>query len=354
MRSYTQLARYGLVSFLLLIDTLYQFASHLIPAMPMLTGGQVSRPCRQVLAAARSITILGLVLLLAGCSAPAVTDAAPLASGASGLYPDSKLSRQPVLEVVATTTVLADLAANVGGDLVAVNTLVPAGADVHTFQSTPADSLRISNAGVIVSNGAGLDDFLLPVLESARRPGSVMVLASGGIAAEYLVGDPHFWLDPILAQHYVKRIRDGLMAADPENSPSYEANARRYLRQLEELDQEVAATLSQVPEARRHLITFHDAYGHFARRYGWRISSFVASDASDVTPGAIVSILKQIKRDGIPAFFVEPQFSSGLMQQASIDSGVRLGTIRSLVDDQADTYLAMMRGNAQALAANLK
>ena len=94
-------------------------------------------------------------------AAPAVTDAAPFASGASGFHPSNQLSQQPypqpLLEVVATTTVLADLAANVGGDLVAVSTLVPAGADVHTFQSTPADSLRISNAGVIVSNGAGLD-----------------------------------------------------------------------------------------------------------------------------------------------------------------------------------------------------
>ena len=67
-----------------------------------------------------------------------------------------------------------------------------------------------------------------------------------------------------------------------------------------------------------------------------------------------MAILKQIKRDGIPAFFVEPQFSSGLMQQAALDSGVRLGAIRSLVDNQADTYLAMMRANAQSLAANLK
>ena len=121
-----------------------------------------------------------------------------------------------------------------------------------------------------------------------------------------------------------------------------------------ELDREIAATLSQVSAERRHLITFHDAYGHLARRYGWQISSFVSSDASDVTPGDFAVILKQIKSDGIPAFFVEPQFSSGLIRQAALDSGVRLGTIRSLVDEQADTYLRMMTANAQALAVNLE
>ena len=284
------------------------------------------------------------------------------------------------MKIVATNTVLADLARNVGGELVEVASLVPAGADVHSFQTTPSNSLTIGEADLILSNGAGFDDFMAPVLSNAQSQESIHVVASEGLVAtkieelefpkEDAVGaedterssederpagdpDPHFWLDPTLTIHYVERILEGLTEADPNNAPQYTANANAYIEQLRQLDREIAETLAQVPPERRHLVTFHDAYGYFARHYNWKVSAFVPSDASDVTPGDIIAVMGQIKLDGIPAVFTEPQFNSDVLRQASQDAGVEVGIIRALVDDQTLTYIDMMRANARSLVENL-
>jgi ABC-type Zn uptake system ZnuABC Zn-binding protein ZnuA len=375
--------------------------------------------------------------------------------------------------VVTTTTVLADLARNVGGELVEVISIVPPGADVHTFRSTPSHSITIGQAKLVVSNGSGLDDSFDPLLDSSKQASAVRVVASEGLdaaapeelefpgegrheevkesdlieqadqiihqseeekipphevlaqiaqlrsshqgkgnalagrepgdeeesleqrlmdlvheveagrmtpesameAIEELIkqhqgdthqaedehnhehggGDPHFWLDPILAVHYVERIRNGLMDADPANAEIYERNAAEYTQKLQDLDQEIAQTLSQVPPERRHLVTFHDAFGHFGRRYGWEVSALVPSDASDVTPGAVVQVMERIQEDGIPAVFAEPQLRSDVLEQAARDTGVRVGTIYSdTIDDIAPTYIEMMRFNARSLADNLR
>jgi ABC-type Zn uptake system ZnuABC Zn-binding protein ZnuA len=320
------------------------------------------------------------------------------------------------LPVVATIPILADLARNVGGDLVEVRTILPPGVDTHSFQATPDDSTTISRARVIISNGAGLDDFIGPVLRSAQRSDAVHLVVSVGLegaptaegpgggpaykgppikrqppqveagdvqgsqsqgeasaaGAElpaeysnsgetdsygdtYLEGDPHFWQDPHYTIRYVEQIRDGLAQADPGHLAVYQANAAAYIQQLQELDREIARALSEVPPERRYLVTFHDAFGHFARRYGWQVSAFVALDAGDVTPGKVATVLEAIKENGIPALFVEPQFPSEVVQQAARDAGVKVGTIYSdALDAQVPTYIDMMRFNARSLADHLR
>jgi ABC-type Zn uptake system ZnuABC Zn-binding protein ZnuA len=275
--------------------------------------------------------------------------------------------------VVATTTILADMAKNVGGDLVEVTSIVPAGADAHSFQTSPSHSLAIGQAAVIVSNGFGLDSFLDPVLASAQQSSAVHVVAAQGLSAQPLeemhisdddpdhdhahehgAGDPHFWQDPTLAIHYVERIRNGLVQADPDNAQAYSSNADGYIQEIRDLDQEIARTLSQVPPEHRHLVTFHDAFGYFARRYGWKVSAFVPSDASDVTPGAIVQVMERVKEEGIPAVFAEPQFGSDVLEQAARDTGIQVGIIYSdTIDANVPSYIEMMRSNARSLAQNL-
>ena len=316
------------------------------------------------------LALSALTLLLAGCVPSANQD---LSSGnLNGSI--TKTAVNATLRVVATNTVLADLAGNVGGELVSLTSLVPAGADVHTFQTTPSHSITIAEADLVISNGAGLDDFLIPVLTNARAPGSVHIVASKGLETtlkssgqaahhaaeaeqnpghEHSEVDPHFWLDPTLAGHYVERIIEGLTKIDPKNSEQYAKNGKVYVEQLHQLDREIAETLAQIPPSNRHLVTFHDAYGYFARRYELEVSYFVPSDASDVTPGDIVSIIEQLDPEEPPAVFAEPQLNSDVLRQASQDAGVEVGIIRSLVDDQTLTYVDMMRDNARSLVENL-
>ena len=257
------------------------------------------------------------------------------------------------LRVVTTTALLADLVENVGREWVNVRSLVPPGADVHSFQTTPEDSVAINRAQVIVINGFGLDAFLRPVLESAKGENSVQVVAAEGL----LPGedDPHLWQNPLFAIRYVERIRDGLVAADPERESQFDVNAQSYINQLMALDLEIDRTLSQVKPELRRLITYHDAFGHLAERYGWEASAFVASDADEVSPKAVVQILDRLNQQGIPAIFVGPQFSSDVIRRAAEDGGVAVAMIYSdLAENGPTSYVEMMRLNAKSLAENLR
>ena len=316
------------------------------------------------------LALSALTLLLAGCVSGNNQDLS--SENLNGAI--TKTTDNSIIRVVATNTVLADLTGNVGGDLVSLTSLVPAGADVHTFQTTPSHSITIGEADLIISNGAGLDDFLIPILTNAQASGSVHIVASKGLepfldsseeSARHVAEtkhhsghelsevDPHFWLDPTLAIHYVERIIEGLTKTDPKNDQKYATNGKAYVEQLRQLDREIAETLAQIPPNSRHLVTFHDAYGYFARRYEWEVSSLVPSDASDVTPSDIVRIIDQINLEETPAVFAEPQLNSDVLRQASQDTGVEVGIIRSLVDDQTLTYVDMMRDNARSLVENL-
>ena len=265
------------------------------------------------------------------------------------------------LQAVTTTAILADFVRNVGGEMVEVRSIVPSGADVHSFQPTPKDSISISRARIIVSNGLGIDDYLQPVLESARGPEVVHVAAGEGLAPmvkgqtrldpiDLIDGTPHPWQNPLHAVHYVERIRDGLIKADPAMAQVYRSNADAYILKLRDLDQEIGQTLSAVPPDRRHLVSYHDAFGYFAQRYGWKVSAFVPGDASDVTPSAVVAVLKLIEEEGIPVVFAEPQFNSDLINLAAADSGIRIAVIYSgVLDADVPTYIDMMRFNAKSL-----
>ncbi len=258
------------------------------------------------------------------------------------------------LTVVTTTTLLADLVKNVGSDLVEVTALVPPGADVHSFQSTPADNVAVGRAALLVSNGGGLDQFLDQVIEGASSDDAVHILAAESLL-ELDDDDPHFWQNPVFTVQYAEGIRDGLIAADPDNAADYRSNFQEYKDRLTELDFDIASTLNTIQTDRRHLITFHDAFSHFAERYGWQVTSLVGSDASQVSPGPMVEILDRVREQGIPAVFAEPQFSSGLLEKAAEEAGVKVGPIYSDVQDgDVASYIDMMLFNAKSLARLLR
>ena len=286
--------------------------------------------------------------------------------------------------VVTTTSILADFARQVGGDRVSVRSLVPPGADIHTFQSTPADSVAIGRAVLIISNGAGLDDFLQPVVEGGKSGAAVHLEVSHGLdssapaeVVSILSGmnertdsygsvdqgvvdrlghgrDPHFWQNPMYAIKYVERIRDYLVRADPEGEHIYRARAAAYTQTLRLLDSEIATVLGRVPPGRRQLLTFHDAFGHFAERYGWDTTALVPNDASDVTPAAVAEVVERVRDQDIPALFSEPQLRSEILEQAAGDLGVAVGLIYSdALDTEVPTYVDMMRFNAESLVRHL-
>ena len=272
---------------------------------------------------------------------------------------------QEKLKVVATFSILADFVKNVGGERVAITALVGPNSDAHVYQPTPGDAKTLADAKVVVTNGLGFEGWINRLVKASgtRAP---MIVATSGIKprkAEDDHGhgdaDPHAWQSVPNAKVYVANIRDALVAADPAGKDTYQANATTYAAKLDALDAEVKAAIEKIPTDRRRIITTHDAFGYFAAAYG---VTFIApqgvSTEAEVSARDVARIITQIRKQKIPAVFLENVTDKRLLERIGAESGARIGgTLYSdaLTDEKgaAPTYLDMMRHNVKQLAAAL-
>src|ERR1700681_183089 len=207
------------------------------------------------------------------------------------------------LNVVASFSILGDLVRNVGGERVAVTTLVGPDGDVHVYTPAPADAEKIADAKLVIITGLGLEGWLPRLVQSSGSKAAIVV-ATSGIAPRKLGSDadPHAWQSVVNAKLYVANIRDGLSSADPAGAAIYSANAQAYLAKLDVLDHDVREAVSQIPQARRKVISTHDAFGYFAAAYG---IAFIApqgvSTESEPSARDLAAIITQVKKDRIPA-----------------------------------------------------
>ena len=272
---------------------------------------------------------------------------------------------------VTSNTVLADIVANVAGGRFQVRALAPAGTDPHTFQPTP-DSIRIlSQARVVFFNGAGLEEWWDRMIRSVATPEVPVIELSQGLATLGLSGgnaagrgqaegrDPHVWLDPVLVKVYADRIRDALSRVDRVNAAFYADRAKTYQGKLDDLDIWIRSEIRKVPAARRKLVTFHNAFQYFARRYGLAVRGFVVeSPGKEPSAKALAELTRQIKQEEIPAVFAEADFNAKLLQALARDAGVKVLT--TLYDGSlssgppADTYINMMRHDVTQIVNALK
>jgi ABC-type Zn uptake system ZnuABC Zn-binding protein ZnuA len=276
------------------------------------------------------------------------------------------------VRVVATATFLADIAQNVAGDRVRVGSILAPDVDPHAFQATPADVVKVSESQVLIVNGAGFEGFLDDVLRNAGGSRAV-VEASAGLPARKAeaapVGgdphgdvDPHFWLAANNVARYVENIRAALTEADPAGAATYEANARAYVAQLEELDRWIQAQVAQIPAANRKLVTNHESFGYFAERYGFElVGTVVSSTTTGASPSArqVADLVQAIKATGAKAIFLETGTNPQLAQQVAREAGVQVVTqlySHSLTgpNGPAPTYIEMMRYNTRAIVEALK
>jgi zinc/manganese transport system substrate-binding protein len=280
---------------------------------------------------------------------------------------------QEKLNVVATFSILGDFARNVGGDRVNVTTLVGPNGDTHVYTPSPADARTIANAQVVIVNGLGLEGWLPRLIGSASRKDKVRtVVVTKGIKPLTVAddhhghshdhdtdADPHAWQSVANAKIYVANIRDGLIAADLAGADVYKANAEVYLAQLDALDREVRAAVATIPPERRKVISSHSAFGYFADAYG---ISFLAPQgvSTDTEPSArdVAAIITQIKKQKIPAIFLENISDPRLMRRIAAETGAKIGETLysdSLTEENgaAPTYIAMVRHNIKALTSAL-
>lgn len=296
--------------------------------------------------------------------------AAAVATLASSAYAQEKLP------VVATFSILGDIVSNVGGDRVAVKTLVGPNGDAHVYSPSPADAKTLADAKVIVTNGLGFEGWLARLVKSSNSK-APNIVASNGIKPRKLAGkhshghghshghshadgDPHAWQSVANVKVYVANIRDGLIAADPAGKATYEANAAAYLAKLDALDREVRETIARIPPERRKIITTHDAFGYFKDAYG---VDFIApqgvSTDSEASARDVARIITQVKKQKIPAIFMENISDTRLLTRIASETGAKLGgTLYSdaLTDEKgpAPTYIDLIRHNIRTLSAALQ
>jgi zinc/manganese transport system substrate-binding protein len=267
-------------------------------------------------------------------------------------------TRQSKIKAVASFSILGDLVRNVGGDRVEVENLVGPNGDVHVYSPTPGDARKLAAANVVFVNGLGLEGWMtrLVVASNAKAP---VVVVSKGItprrmeeeekSGRRIAIDPHAWQSVADAKSYVANIRDGLIAVDPAGKATYGANADAYLVKLDELENEVRVAIASIPADRRKIITTHDAFGYFGAAYGM---AFIAPEgvSTEAEPSAkdVARIIIQIKKQKIPAVFLENTSDPRLMDQIAHETGASIGgTLYSDALSEpggpAATYIEMMR-----------
>ena len=263
----------------------------------------------------------------------------------------------PALRVVASFSILADLAREVGGRHVEVRSLVPRGGDAHQFTPTPADAQALADSHLLIVNGLRYEGWMSRLVKAVGYNGDLLV-ASVGITVRQAGGgaDPHAWQDLSKVQVYVENIRATLVRRLPAEAGEINARAEAYKAQLAALDAETRARIAKVPKDRRHVVTGHDAFGYFAAAYG---VVFIAplgwSTESEPSAQNVAVIVRQLRVQRAGALLMDSRGDPRLLERIASEAGVKVMHKRLYADSlsppggEADTFLRMFRHNVQTL-----
>jgi len=315
------------------------------------------------------------------------------------------------LKVIASFSILGDLAKQVGGDAVEVTTLVGPNGDAHVFEPRPADAAALADAQVVLVNGLGLEGFLPRLIEASGTKAPVVELTKGidamknteeehehhhadeeshshegeaahaheseeghshegeaahahsqeGEGEHHHHGefDPHAWQSAQNVKTYIRNITDAFCAADAGDCDGYTSRAEAYTQQLETLDADMKKAFAAIPESERVVITSHDAFGYFGEAYG---VTFLAPEGvstdSEASAADVAALINQVREDKASAIFVESISNPRLIEQIASETGLKVGgelysDALSDADGPAATYLEMMRHNSETIRAAL-
>ncbi|MEZ5786864.1 MAG: metal ABC transporter substrate-binding protein [Xanthobacteraceae bacterium] len=278
--------------------------------------------------------------------------------------------------VVASFSIIGDLVKQVGGERVDVDLLVGPDVDMHSFQPSPADSRKLVDAKLVVTNGLGLEGWADRLIKASGYDGDRLIASKGvnalaahdhgkepgddedhgkGSDHHHGANDPHAWQDVGNARIYVSNIRDALIDIDPENASAYRENAKRYLGELDALDRDIRAAVARIPADKRRVITTHDAFNYFENAYG--IEFLAAQGVSgDTEPSArdIARLIRQIRKEKVAALFPENISDGRLLDRIAKETRAKIGgslysDALSPADGPSATYVDMMRHNIRTI-----
>ena len=266
--------------------------------------------------------------------------------------------------VLTTFTILADLARNVAGDRILVESITKPGAEIHSYQFTPSDIVKTQGAKLIIENGLGLEAWISKFMMSTGDIPKVKL--TEGIKPLLIEGDayagkpnPHAWMSPKRAMIYVDKIVDAFIKIDPDGVAEYRSNASTYKAKLESLDKELRDSLSSIPIERRFLVTCEGAFTYLARDYGMEEAYLWPVNAeSQVTPRRMVNLIKKIKENKVPTIFCESTVSAEAQKEVAKSTGALFGGtfyVDSLSEQNgpAPTYIDLLRHNVRLITDGL-
>ena len=279
-------------------------------------------------------------------------------------------------QVVATFSIIGDLAAQVGGYRIALQVLVGPDADAHVYEPRPRDAMAVARADVVLTNGLEFEGFVDRLIAASGTEAAIIALTEGADVLEdpagghfHYVGDeaiwhagahdPHAWQSVPNAQAYVAAMADAFCVADGEGCEGYRANAARYARDLDALDAEIRKSVEALPEDRRTVVVAHNAFRYFEEEYGITfLSPQGISTESEASAADVAGLIREIRDQGAGAIFAENISDTRLLDRIAAETGMALaGTLYSDAlsgpDGPAPDYLSMMRHNAGAITAAL-
>jgi ABC-type Zn uptake system ZnuABC Zn-binding protein ZnuA len=266
-------------------------------------------------------------------------------------------------KVLATASMWYDMALVIGGEFVDVDVIVPIGSDPHLYEPTPSDVTKVNTAQLILINGLTFEGWLQKLIQSSGTKAIQKLLTEG---IEVITSplfknstDPHAWMDVENGKIYARRIYEGLAQLDPAHQKEFEFNLNVYLQQLDELHRYIQQKILLIPVTQRILITSHDAFHYYGKKYGIQVESLLGtSTEADVQTGDFIRINKMIKDFKIPAIFAESTINPKMMEQLSQENKIKIGGklfADSLGDENtpANTYIKMMKHNTDVISAAL-
>ena len=265
--------------------------------------------------------------------------------------------------VVATASMMADMAKNIAGGMVNVECIVPIGGDPHLHEPTPRDAQMVNRADLIIKNGLTFEGWLDELIENSGTKAKTIRVTEGIQpikSVEYEnSADPHAWMDASLGLTYIKNIKDALSELDPDNADIYAFNYGVYKTQLEDLDQYIKTAIQKIPAQKRVLITSHDAFQYYGRAYGIRLEAILGTSTdAEAQTSDIIRLNKVIKTSNVPALFVESTINPKLLKQLAKDNDIEIGGqlyADSIGDEEspAPTYIDMLKHNTDVIVAAL-
>jgi ABC-type Zn uptake system ZnuABC Zn-binding protein ZnuA len=281
--------------------------------------------------------------------------------GLLGLLPLPSFARDPKLKVVTTVAPHADLVREIAGDRVDLVQLIPDGVDSHTFEPRPSDARSLQQTDLIILNGLHLETPTQRLADANKRADTpYLLLGDSTISPSDWVFDfsfpasqgdpnPHLWLNVAYARNYAALIAAQLAQMDPDNADYYQANYATLAARMDQLDQAIFQAVQALPENNRKLLTYHDSWAYFGRRYGMEvIGAIQPSDFSDPSPREVTALIDQIRQYNLPAIFGSEVYPSKVLEVIGRETGARY--VDSLRDDELPgvagdprhTYLGLM------------